>query len=151
MSSLIRALQGITTVGLFNLLILFRGADVCFLGALCQSTVNKVGSSTIQPMHVKKIWRSLFTTGSGGQSAHRTTFGVNQTIQLSVVTQNGYHANFIHNICVPCTQKAGISRPEENKESDNRPTVVIPYKPGISEDTKHVCRKLISTHSLHAQ
>ena len=54
MSSLIQALQGITTVGLFNLLILFRGADVCFLGALCQSTVNKVGSSTIQPMHVKK-------------------------------------------------------------------------------------------------
>ena len=77
MSSLIPALQGFMTAGLFNLLILLGVLMSAFWVHCAKVLWIKLAALLSNPCMWRKIWWSLFTTGSGGQSAHRTTFGVN--------------------------------------------------------------------------
>ena len=60
-----------------------------------------------------------------------------------VLKQNDYPANFIRNASAPPTQEtADTSSCDEEQKEERGPLVVKPCVAGMSEDVRHICRKL---------
>ena len=58
-----------------------------------------------------------------------------------VLKQNGYPANFIHDVSTPPMQETADMSGHEEQEREKKPLVVIPYVARMSEDIRWVCRK----------
>jgi len=97
------------------------------------------------PAHLKRGLVKCFHHRTGGIISSQGNLQKEVDHLARVLRQNGYPTNFICNPFSPPppSQVLDTSSPERDQEKESRPLVMmILYVVGMSENIKHVCRKV---------
>jgi len=103
------------------------------------------------PAHVKRGLVKCFHNRARGIISSQNNLQKEVDHLARVLRQNGYPTNFICSPFAPPPppQVLDTSSPDRDQEKESRPPVmVIPYVVGMSENIRHVCRKLYIKSSL---